>query len=98
MFGSDAGDYMEIMPVENYRLTKIQFRSGNMLNTYTVTDASGQTLAGPITGATDKDIIFDLSDTTKDTEYRLVLGVEKKSGVIYPSSIREMWITYELVK
>lgn len=98
-FGSDAGDYMEIMPVENYRVTKIQFRSGSNSNTYTVTDASGRSLAEPIAGATDKDIVFDLSDTTKDTEYRLVLGdVEKKSGVIYPSSIREMWITYELVK
>lgn len=106
IFGGTIGDFMAILPVENYRLTKIKIRGGAKATIYsiqdtssqtiTATDASGNTVTTQTIGsAYDSEIEFNLVDTSANTEYRIVLGTEGKSGV---ANIREMWITYELVK
>lgn len=100
-WGSAVDDYMAILPVEDYKVTCIKIRNSNKTPTYSVTDANGTVLAGPYTanGKADEEIIFTISNTLPNTEYRLVVGGElNKNGVITPGAIREMWITYELVK
>lgn len=95
-FGGTVGDYMRFCPVADYKLTKIKIRGGNKVVVYSVTDANSQTIEGgeTITASTtyDSEVSFTLTNTSPATEYRLVLGSAQ------PSAIREMWITYELVK
>ena len=95
-FGGTVGDYMRFCPVADYKLTKIKIRGGTQSVVYSVTDAKGQTITGgeqkTISTTADSEVSFTLTNTSPATEYRLVLGSTK------PSAIREMWITYELVK
>lgn len=101
VWGSEPGDYMAILPVADYKLTGIKIRHANKATTYSVTDANGTVLVGPTKakGSYDEELTFQLEGTTKNTEYRLVLGGElNNNNVVVPAGIREMWITYELVK
>lgn len=95
-FGGTVGDYMSFQPVEGYKLTYIKIRGGNKKVLYSVTDASGKITAGgnqeTINNSYDSTVEFNLTETSANTEYHLVLGSTE------PSAIREMWITYELVK
>lgn len=97
-FGGAVGDYMEIMPVAGYKLTYIKIRSGKRATKYSVKDTSGNIVSGgDITPVAANDngneiLEFTLTGTTANTEYRLVMEDTE------PASIREMWITYELVK
>jgi len=95
-FGGTVGDYMQFCPVDDYKLTKIKIRGGTTSAVYSVTDADGQIITGGETAQTsttaDSEVSFTLNNTSPATEYRLVLGSAT------PSAIREMWITYELVK
>lgn len=112
-WGSEAGDYMAILPVSEYKVTCIKIRNSNKTPTYylagadnseltyTITKEDGTELNKPYTasGTADEMIVFNLSDSTPNTEYRLTVGGPlNKNGVITPGAIREMWITYELVK
>lgn len=100
-WGSEPGDYMAILPVADYRVTNIKIRHANKATTYSVTDSKGNVLVGPTKakGSHDEELIFPLEGTTANTEYRLVLGGDlNNNGVVVPSGIREMWITYELEK
>ena len=106
IFGGTINDYMAFLPVEDYRLTAVKIRGGSKATVYSMTDTSLKPI--PATDASnnsvttqkigtayDSEIEFKLSETSANTEYRLVLGTAGKDGV---ANIREMWITYELVK
>ena len=93
-YGGTTGDYMQICAVEDYKLTSIKIKCGNAATSFVVKDANGEVVDG---GAQHKisaygEYTFTLSDTTANTEYRLVLPTSDQS------SIFEMTITYELVK
>ena len=93
-YGGTAGDYMQICPVEDYKLTSIKIKCGNAATSFVVKDAKGNDVDG---GAKYKisayeEYTFTLSETLANTEYRLVLPTSDQS------SIFEMTITYELVK
>ena len=93
-FGGTAEDYMQICPVEGYKLTSIKIKCGNAATSFVVKDADGN----PVTGgdsykiSASEEYTFTLSETLANTEYRLVLPTPDQS------SIFEMTITYELVK
>lgn len=95
-YGTEIGDYMAIKPSENYKLTSIKLRGGNSANNYSVTDMTGNVISGgeakDMAAAYDSTLEFNLSGTTANTEYRLQVNTTTKT------TIREMWITYELVK
>ena len=94
-YGGTQGDYMAILPVEDYKITYIKIRGGKKKTRYSVQDTAGNIIAGgaeqEIVGSYDKTVEFDLTATSPNTEYRLVLGDNTVTN------IREMWITYELV-
>lgn len=95
-YGGTVGDYLSFPALEDYRLTYIKIRGGNQSVYYSVKDSSGTVTTGGeernISSAYDSITEFNLTETSVNTEYRLVLGTTKQSA------IREMWITYELVK
>ena len=95
-YGTEVGDYMAIKPSENYKLTSIKLRGGNSANNYSVTDMTGNVISGgeakDMAADYDSTLEFNLSGTTANTEYRLQVNTTTKT------TIREMWITYELVK
>jgi len=95
-FGGTVDDYMSFQPVEGYKLTYIKIRGGNKAACYSVKDKDGNITAGgdqqTIKNSFDSTVEFKLTETSANTEYHLVLGSTE------PSAIREMWITYELVK
>ena len=97
-FGGTIGDYMSFLPVENYKITYIKIRSGSAATKYSVQDTSGSIVNGgdevKISSTYDSIVEFELTGTSPNTEYRLVLGSEAKAG---RAAIREMWITYERV-
>ena len=99
IYGGTAGDYMKIHPVVGYKLTGIKIRGGNKATIYSVKDSSNTTVTGgsaqTISSAYDSTIEFTLNNTSPNTEYRLTI---EKSGSSTASSIREMWITYELAE
>jgi len=87
------GDYMQICPVEGYKLTSIKLKSGNGDGiAYSIQDAEGSVVTGgelQSIAANGAEHTFTLTGTTANTEYRLVVN--------YRSSIAQMWITYERV-
>lgn len=94
-FGGAVGDYMEIGAVKDYKLTYLKIRGGNKGVKYSIKDLSGNVVyeEETIGNAYDSILEFNLEgSTTAETAYRLVLGNTE------PTAIREMWITYELVK
>lgn len=106
IFGGTINDYMAFLPVENYRLAAVKIRGGAKATVYSMTntslepvqatDASNNSVTTQqISSTYDSEIQFNLQNTSANTEYRLVLGSSGKTGV---ANIREMWITYELVK
>lgn len=95
-FGGTTGDYMKIWPVEDYKLTYIKIEGGNKAVKYSVRDGSNAVIAGgteqTITASHGSSVEFNLTGTSANTEYRLVLGSTTQS------CIRKMWLTYELVQ
>ena len=94
-FGGKTGDYMRILPPAGYRLAYISILSGGTNTKYSVRNAAKEI----ITGGDQQDlpseectVEFNLTDKTARSEYRLVLESSKST------SIKEMTITYELVK
>lgn len=95
-FGGAKDDYMSIDAVANYRLSHIKIRGAATATKFIVTDASGTTINGgdekQIGKAFDSIIEFTLPETTANTKYHLTLSSTTDA------QIRELWITYELVK
>lgn len=98
-FGGMTGhNYMKFHAVEGYRLSYIKIRSGSSATSYSITtDSSGET-ATPggettkISNAYDTTVEFKLGSTNANTDYYLYLQTTTAA------QIRELWITYELVK
>lgn len=94
--GGTAGDYIAIKPSGGYRLKSVRMRGGSSSNSYSIVDVQDNVITGgeaqDIASAYDSELTFTLSDTTADTEYRLRINTTTIT------QIREMWITYELVK
>ena len=97
-FGGTVGDYMLFPALQDYKLTYVKIRGGAKKVYYSITSNSDNatTIDGGATQNTttsfDSEVEFTLDNTSESTAYRLVLGN------IEPTAIREMWITYELVK
>lgn len=94
--GGAVGDYMAFKGVPEYRLVYVKIRGGSTANNYSIVDTNGSEISGgnnqDITASYDDAVEFTLSDTEADTEYRLQVNTEKDTN------IREMWVTYELVR
>lgn len=97
-FGGTIGDYMQLCPVEDYKITKIYIRGGNgkVIATYSVTDANGSVVVGgeayKMENTNNHEKTFTLTGTSANTEYRLMLNSTGQAA------IREIGISYERVE